>query len=456
MEQAQRMLKQSLVRQLCAGLFLLMLVLSLAAALPLYGEERIETGPLYRLAPGSSFNFLQMENLKPNLIEPKLSYAPISEEIGYAGSGAETVPVHTVFTTPEAKDAFGVTMLAGSFLDQTHMERWPQSAVISEQLAAKLFLGGGVGSQLQIGDCYYRVIGIYRDEFALEPFIRRTNETVYLSAYADGENRVVDSLFVYGLEEGIGEYQVRQYLAKKLGNSFQAAETYNTEEEKLVLQEYGEILRFLCFFFLLTTCVGSLKMVWRSYKKRFREALEEYELRQLPWRRPLVFWPPVVLTICILALAGWGLGIALFSIFIPENLIPKTNLFDITFYFKKMLSLVQASYTQIPAYHVVSALLRFLIRAEFLLCVGGGLLMLSVKRSMKRLQRFGSFEKSDWLWAALALGGGLFAGLVLCTAMSVPFGFPLFPFLCLFVWCGYQMICLWLREKGTAGEEETF
>lgn len=420
--------------RLCLALCLLAAFLTAAVSVPRTSEETVWDGIVYEFSAGQPLSFSKLEAAK---IDPeRIRCAASCQESSYLTVNREQVALNLQYVTPEIADACGIEMAAGTFFDQGHLHTYPNSVVISDALAAKLFLSPGLGSRLTINGEEYRVVGVYRKTPGLfQKLAGRNDETVYLPETAGGRNRNIDTLYVSGLE-GQSDYQLRQQLLGKLGASFRPVNEISLDEKKLPLTENVQLLTLFCYCFFLVAGVRLLIGLIKRLSCQVREfCRDSYLIRALLHR-----WYVLLPELLVFAAGCWllylGFQVALFDPELPADFLPDTNLFDLGFYWNVILNKIQANNTVFSGYQPVLKQISVWYYAQVCLLSASLLALWSVLRNCRQLGLCGGITLKTVLGNISCFVLGILLGCGLTASLDLRYSFPLWPLIflvCFFI-----------------------
>ena len=245
----------------------------------------------------------------------------------------------------EGLDKFiGLEMTRGTFFSDEQYKYGRNVAVISEEMAYKIFTTNHViGNELNISGAKYRVIGVYRNENSLlSLFASDGIERVYIPFYSE-KSKKVNTLFIKDEkleQDSFRVIKLEKILKERLKintdlykiNDFYNSTVVNTQP----LTVFIFLIGILCICILIKYFIKYLSFGFKYLKGGIRDYY--FIEMMLKWKiRILVF---IIGGALIVGFIGAIFYIIRFNGFIPYDYIPSENIFDFSFYAKKITTVI--------------------------------------------------------------------------------------------------------------------
>lgn len=279
------------------------------------------------------------------------SYFPLAS-VSYMGEQPAVVsaqdrgyPVSCVKSGEGLENFMGLEMAGGTFFSREQYKYGRNVAVISEEMAYKLFtVKNVIGNTIYISGTEYRVSGVYKNSESLLSLLASDGvERVYVPFKSDG-SKIVNTLFIK--DEKLDQDAFR---VTKLEKILKEGLKINIDQYKLIdFTNSGISARQPLSAFVF--CVGILSLIilarhlikYISYGVNcIKSAMKDYYLSEIfkKWKiRILVF---LIGGAAILGSMGVIIHSIKFKGYIPRELVPAENIFDVSFYASKAAAAVK-------------------------------------------------------------------------------------------------------------------
>ncbi len=349
-----------------------------------------------------------------------------------------------------------MTMKKGTFLDSNMVKNGEKAAVVSSELARKLYMTEDIiGNRLFLGDTKYKIVGVYdADIGVLSDLSDDGYERIYIPYTSFETDKNIDYLMANGLRYKYGVvFSIKELIDRTLKRK--AAYNYaerNYERYDIVTKQFENVLYLLlglvCMYLLIKNIVAFLKQRVGFYRSKLRDSYIKEMIRKN------------ILTIALDLLIMFGFaGILLFiwrivkfEFYVPSEYLPPDNVFDIGFYIEKIKAVIRQSNSQIKAnYAPFDAMLQSTLKIAWILTAfiitGFVDLMLSLRIAK-------SAQMPKVRFALCSMGSivlGIAAGYLVVCFMGIDYSLP-FKFIVLIL-CFLILNSGWIFEKITVKYE---
>lgn len=337
-------------------------------------------------------------------------------ETAVLSQNGQRIPVACVYTDSAYEPLGNVTMLRGTFLDSA-----PDGVVISSSLARQLyFTEDAVGLILKLNGQEYRICGVYRENRSLPARLSAGAERIYFP-YDSTDNTLRFSHILY--ENHTGK-PLESILQKSIYQRLQSAVGYQLREEGEFLTQFYQLVPLLLWLTAVLLGCRVLCRLGRKVLGQVRQLHSQgyggYTLK----RSALPVGGFFAAAGLLLAAVAGNYAALEFRWSFPFRFLPDEQIFDLAFYWEKILSLFQ-NYHLIPiglAEEPLSVIVCFLLSlAALLLCLA--FVCIALWRLGKRPFEMG-FVPSFTCYAGTMHLGAL-CGLGVSAWMGMSIHFPL-------------------------------
>lgn len=282
-----------------------------------------------------------IEDLSIDFPNGSISY--MNESEGIVEANHFIFPIKIVSSSENLAKFLGLDILRGCFFNSEQYQYGNKVAVISDNLAYKLFTSHNViGNEILISGVKYKIIGLYKSErSSLSELASDGIERVYIpfnSVTSEG-SQALNTLFIKDdtlKEKSFRVHYVEETLKKTLGiepntyriNDFYDSSIYISQPLLLFIFFIGVLLIIMLIKYFLKY----LKLGYSNLKSGLKS---NYFLQLLfKWKfRILLYLIGVGLVIFIIIKT---FGTIKFKVTIPTEYIPVDNIFDFNFYANKL------------------------------------------------------------------------------------------------------------------------
>lgn len=328
-------------RLVCAGALLALCACLWALAFSLVGaaQQSLPSGVVFRSAQGLAVDITGLAKAERLAGGLRLAACRVSQGTATAGAGEYAVElVHTVGSWGQVMPP---ALVRGSWYAHSAVPEENHHAVISHELALALFFTDDVvGRTLRVDGLQLLVTGVLPPQGALAGPCGSGLPQVYLPMLQPGAPASsLRPMYLYAANtDGAATLQPVQQLAARLEQALQHPLSYESASQ------YGQALAvadtligagiFLC------ALVAAACLLWvaaRRAVRLWRDAKAANGLRDATRRHRAV-----ALGILLAALAACGLlWAARFHFYLPPDILPTDNIFDVGHYFEAITQQVQ-------------------------------------------------------------------------------------------------------------------
>jgi len=317
--------------------------------------------------------------------------------------GEYSLPVRVCLTDEAYPDFSGLRIIRGAYFSDKAVKRGRNVAVISRDLAERLFMSlNAVGNEITLLNETYVIVGLYEPPKTMLALLGSDGtETVYVpfTSYMAYEDLPLDTVSIddAGLAgAGFKQSMMKDILRKDLGVRAEAYRITDYDKSETMVSQWLALFQFLVALWTLALLLGSAGRILRELKDFVRAGLQEDYLTGFLKKR---FVAILSFVGKILGLTGLSAIVVIFAkprVFIPAQYLPADNIFDIRFYWARIREAIQVSnamtgYVPTPMEHCFHASLAvgfvlFLLLIPAFLSLGSALRLLkSLAYPVKRL-----------------------------------------------------------------------
>ncbi|MDD4493514.1 MAG: ABC transporter permease, partial [Eubacteriales bacterium] len=254
--------------------------------------------------------------------------------------------IKIVLTDSEYNDIYNIEMVKGTFLTSQTVEKGKAYAVISDQMAVKLFKTIDViGNEIQISEQSFIVAGVYKGKSSIIwDVLSDGRDRIFIpySSYNNAEEMAIDIISIV-IPPGQDVYSLVNILEKNLGCGL---ESYDITKLSDAFDMSYQFINLFTFIVGLTSILLTVLLAFRLTKKTaasLKNKTELYYPGQLfkTEKRRIIYNAAVILMFCIVA--ACIIYSIRFKIIIPDRYLPYDNIFDIKLYLDNMISDVHAA-----------------------------------------------------------------------------------------------------------------
>lgn len=281
---------------------------------------------------------------------PKGEVSYVSEMDSVLFHNGIALPVKACLTG-EAYPAFsGLNISAGSYFGADAARYGRNVAVISEDLAARLFMSlDAVGSEVELSGESYMIVGLYRQRATIASFLGSDGYgRVYIPFTS---SRSMDELPVNTvairdkslIEEKFKQDTIGGKLRKEIGIDPAAYRIIDYYRSDVAVSQWHGLFLFIAALWtgiLLLRCAAG---VWARYAPRIRSGLEDYYFFELIRKRAASIAAFAGALLFLAACAALVVAVSWPGLHISAQFIPQDNVFDLKFYFDRIREAINTS-----------------------------------------------------------------------------------------------------------------
>lgn len=425
------------LRKLMILMSTLFILVFLISSIALDIDNKYENGYAQRMEVNIKSSMVGSDKLLKNsdlsslkIYLPTGSFSYMKEQAGSISTKNKRFLIKSV-KSGEGLDKFiGIKMARGTFFSDEQYKYGRNVAVISENMAYKLFMAEHViGNEINISNVKYKIIGVYRDEKSLlSLFTSDGIERVYIP-FSSEKSKIVDTLFIKDeklRQDSFRTINLEKNLKERLKidtSRYKITDFYNsTVYTTQPLEVFIFIIGILCICILIKHFIKYLSFGFKYLKGGMRDYYFIEILLKWNIRIPL-FIIGGALVLGFITVIFWGVE---FKGYIPYEFIPTENIFDFSFYAKKITEIICDANSNIGYLPTRLELLstnnlKIVYMLMSLLIINFILILGEIKLNRLVLQ---SFAKQT-MALCCSLITGLAIAFVLCLVIGIDFVFPI-------------------------------
>lgn len=306
------------------------------------------------------------------------------------------LPVRVCLTDEAYPDFSGLRIVRGAYFSGKAVELGRNMAVISQDLAERLFMSlDAVGNEITLFNETYVIVGLYEPSKTILSLLGSDGiETVYVpfTSYMAYTDITLDTVAIDDpgfAGTGFRQGMMAEILKEDLGVTAAAYRIIDYDRSETMVSQWLALFQFLVALWTLVLLLRSAAKILGELKGFVRDGLREDYLIGFLKKR---FMALLSFAGKLLGLTGLSLILVIFAkprVFIPAQYLPNDNIFDIGFYWGKIKEAIQASnamagYVPTPMEHCfhASVSLGFVL---FLLLIPAFISLASALRLLKAL-----------------------------------------------------------------------
>jgi len=310
-------------------------------------EKRVEATYMGENS-GDGISIKEYEKIKENYDEWEISAAIELQLTARTESGARSLDSKVLLTDEGYKNFFPyINMIKGSFLDKASCREGMSEAVVSSELARKLYMTDNInGNSIILGNKSYKIVGVYEaNRGILFDLTDDIYERIFIPYSSYETEKSIDYLVANGLKFKQGkvysfEEVIDNSLRRRASSGF-VIRDYN--KYNVIIAQIEDILLFLlgllCIIFLIRQIIMLIKKAVNFYKLKLRDAY----LAELIRRNAILAISNIVMLISFVAVVVVIGRLIRFEFYIPDKYIPPENIFDIGFYIDQIKNSIKDS-----------------------------------------------------------------------------------------------------------------
>ena len=289
-----------------------------------------------------------ISTLKGRFPEGSVSFSSRLDSI--MKQGGFSVPVRVILTDESYPTVSGMKIIRGSYFNSSALTYGRNVAVISRELAERLFMSiDAIGNEVTLFDESYVIVGLYEPSKTLLSLLGSYGaEVVYVpfTSYLESGNLTVDTVSIHDRKLGeavFKQYQVGDILRKELRVQAEAYRIIDYYGSDTIVSQWLGLFLFLvalAVFFMLLGIAGRVLGQMRDF---FCAGLKRDYLPGFIRKQSV---PVFIFTGKLLGLVGLSVLLIIYArprIFIPTQYLPPDNIFDFGFYWEKIKEAIQMS-----------------------------------------------------------------------------------------------------------------
>jgi len=292
--------------------------------------------------------YSHIDDLKNKFPEGYVSFS--SRLDSFFGRGEISLPVKVNLTDAAYPGLSGLKIIRGSYFSNRALEYGRNVAVISRDLAERLFMSmDAVGNEITLFDETYVITGLYEQSKTFVSLLGSDgSEMVYVpyTSYMANGDLPVDTVFIHDRklgEAGFRRSMTEDILKKELGIKTEAYRIIDYYGADTMASQWLGLFQFLVALWTAFLLLGIAGKLMRKMKDlicagRKQDYLFEFLKKQHA--------PILVFTGKLLGLVGLSVILILYTrprVFIPSDYLPADNIFDLSFYCTRVRETIQAS-----------------------------------------------------------------------------------------------------------------
>lgn len=313
-----------------------------------YVAELVRTG-----AVSSAVTFEELEEIKAENKNKRITgYSEIATVVSNKYGLTET-GIKAVLTDIDYSFFYQKEMINGIFPDVQAFEKAEAYAVISDRLAFRLFKTTDVvENEINLLGRRFKIISVYRSNSSVVWDLCGDGfDRIYIpyNSIDNGPETAVNVLAVLK-SESQSSFGTPVKTGTKLDSRLGTYRVVDHSELNHLVQQYNNLMAFILG---AVAIILTLKFIYGYSKnaiKHLKMKADSYyipEMLKAEWKR-------VVLNITVLVFCCFGMyaiiSLTRFKLYVPDRFIPEDNLFDLSFYFQRLLKDIQtaSSYRSSP------------------------------------------------------------------------------------------------------------
>lgn len=382
-----------------------------------------------KAADDRTIKYKQIQNMVNYPLE-RVSY--LNETEAYIKTGNSGCAVDTVLCGENLIDFIDIHMLQGTFLSKDQHELGKKVAVISDNLALRLFMTNKVlGNRVSVAGVMYTIVGVYKKEVTPFSILYSDGaERIYIpfESVAGYNSRTINTVLISDKkfqEATFGTDNVTEFL-KKTGvdsSNYKIKDFYNSNV--YVSQPLSAFILYvgvLIILMLLSYFIRYIKDGLAFFRNRM-EGGYLFEVMAGARLRLIVFFLGAAVLLVSMGAICYAVR---FKGSIPYQYIPSENIFDFKFYgslIKTCIFNSNRSTGYIPTQYELCLNINLIFSYALTICIF--INFIAVKSTIKLYKLVAGYSNVESLTIlALSLLIGAVGGLLICVVSGLQFTFP--------------------------------
>jgi len=303
--------------------------------------------------------------------------AYISETFSFAERNSISCPIREVTSSASYQDFSGLELVKGTFLNKDSCKYGENVAVVSEELAKKLFSSFDIiGEEFNLSGERYKILGIYKNRRSVISLLGSDGgERIYIpyESLNQSAGLKIKTVFIRDKSLENDAFRVdtlRNVLQKSTNVNSDAYVINDYYDIKTMFSQYKGILFFFVGLFIIyCLSVNLLRYMKRYIYRIMGKESDSYFFETVRIEKWLIVKAVSILALSVVAIfvTWWAVK---FKINIPPQYVPQNNVFDLGFYAGKIKDTIiahNASFGNIPSCFEVD--FRNIHKLSFLLAI---------------------------------------------------------------------------------------
>lgn len=346
-----------------------------------------------------------------------------------------------------------MTMRKGTFLDADMLRDRVKAAVVSSELAQKLYMTDNIiGNTLILGDGKYKIIGVYEADIGiLSDLTDDGYEKIYIPYTSFETDKSIDHMMANGLKYKYGAvFSFEELINRALKRN--ATYNYAMRDYKkygVVIAQIEGVLILLfglvCIYLLIRNIAVFLGQRAAFYRLKLRDSYMKEMIR----RNILSIVSDLAIIFAFAGILFAILSIVRFEFYVPSEYLPGDNIFDIGFYVERIKTVIRESNSLIKVnYAPFDALLQSTLKVALILAtfIVVGFVDLILSLGIAKSVQMPKVKLAICSTASMVLG--LVAGYLAVLFMGLSYSLPA-EFIVLIL-CFYFSLILQFNKSYTA------
>lgn len=292
--------------------------------------------------------YSHIADLKNKFPEGYVSFS--SRLDSFLGRGEISLPVKVNLTDAAYPGFSGLKIIRGSYFNNRALKYGRNVAVISRDLAERLFMSiDAVGNEITLFDETYVITGLYEQSKTFVSLLGSDgSEIVYVpyTSYMGNGDLPVDTVFIHDRklgEAGFRRSMTEDILKKVLGINAEAYRIIDYYGADTMASQWLGLLQFLVALWTAFLLLGIAGKFMRKMKDFICVGCRQDYLFEFLKKQHA---PILIFTGKLLGLVGLSVILILYTrprVFIPSDYLPADNIFDLSFYCTRVRETIQAS-----------------------------------------------------------------------------------------------------------------
>lgn len=432
-EKVKRRLAKSIMICLSLAILTMTLTTSLYSTfLTSVSSDTPYTAELILREASGGINAGDLQNINDKRSVPFCGYSLLP--IGVKNEYGTYLPSVEVLQTNQYYDNYiPISLIRGSFIDEKQANKEKRVAIISEKMALHLYQSLDIiGSDLILGEEFYQVVGIYEMPATfLEQFVGNGKEKIFIPYRNTGEQVKNILLGDITIEDTVEDAKLKVAAAVgKKGLDYKLIQLKEGIHLLAPLYLLRYIMGISLIIIMMKLCIAIFRQGRKGYKRGLKNRYRTQLLKE-KWR--VVIGVSGALVLLAIGMLWIYKGIQ-FRLVIPNNYIPRDNIFDFKFYlsvYKDQLfkdhGIHWHSYYQEIYKIYQDVILRFVL-------LSGVFLGATIYSMSLRIGKTFETHIEEWKFYGKSLAIGLITSLIVCFLLGLTVQLPVLTIFLTLLW----------------------